>query len=93
MSRRLWALCVDASQHQDQCFPVRAGGRQGDAYAGLQMPDAHRDLQERALNGQLHLEFTIRIKCRQQLEIGSGQWHFVAFFLGTLLVETEMGRT
>jgi hypothetical protein len=48
MPHRSRTLSVDASQYQDQRFPVCAGGRQGDAYAGLQLPDAHRDLQERA---------------------------------------------
>jgi hypothetical protein len=48
MPRPSWALCVDAAQHQDQRFPLRAGGRQSDADAGFQLPDANRNLQERA---------------------------------------------
>jgi hypothetical protein len=51
MPRYSWALCVDAPQYQDERFPVQASGRQGDAYAGFQLPDANRDLQERAPKG------------------------------------------
>ena len=51
MPRRSWALCVDAAQHQDKHFPLRAGGRQSDADAGFQLTDADRDLQERASTG------------------------------------------